>query len=80
MLSTFSFAYYADWLIILSGVLLCLKRVAEMERYHMLRVVVLTSILSCFVVIFFLAYGFTLGNPGYHGCMIEFSPTDVDHY
>jgi len=45
------------------GILLSVKKVAEMDRYHMLRVVVVTSILSFFVILFFLAYGFTLGNP-----------------
>jgi hypothetical protein len=52
MLATFSSANYADLLIMLSGALLCLKRVAEMERYHTLRVVVLTLILSYFVILF----------------------------
>jgi len=72
MLSTYSATYYADWVIILSGVLLCFKRVAEMERYHMLRVVVLTAILSYFVILFFVGYGLTLGNPVYHQCDINF--------
>jgi hypothetical protein len=59
---------FFDYLIILSGTLLCLKRVAEMERYHDLRVVVLTTILSSFVILFFLGYGFTLGNPPLDDC------------
>ena len=70
MLSTFSSADYADLLIIVSGVLLCLKRVAEMERYHTLRVVVLTSILSFFVVLFFVGYCFTLGSPPFYDCVV----------
>lgn len=73
MLSEFTAADYADFLIIFSGVLLCFKRVAEMQRYHTLRVVVLTSVLSVFVILFFLGYGLRLGSSGLSGCMIEFS-------
>ena len=75
MLHTFS---PADLLILVSGVVLCMKRVAEMESYHTLRVVVLTSFLSYFVVLFFIGYGLTLGNPLYRfDCVIEFSDQDV---
>ena len=74
MLSTFSSANYADLFIILAGAIVCLKRLAEMERYHTLRVVVLTSVLSFFVIVFFLKYGFTLGSPLYRfDCVITFS-------
>ena len=74
MLSEFTAADYADFLIILSGVLLCFKRVAEMQRYHTLRVVVLTSVLSFFVILFFIGYGFRLGAPPrFTDCIVEFS-------
>ena len=63
MFSNFNFV---DYVILISGGLLCLKRVAQMERYHYLRVVVLTTILSFIVLLFFLAYGFTLGSPHYY--------------
>ncbi len=56
---------FFDYVIILSGALLCFKRVAEMERYHDLRVVILTTILSAVVILFFVAVGFTFGNPHY---------------
>lgn len=56
----FSNLNFLDYVIILSGALVCLKRIAEMQRYHELRVVILTSILSFFVVLFFLAYGVTV--------------------
>jgi len=56
MFSTFNFV---DFVIILPGVILVFKRVTEMERYHVLRVVALTTILSFFLVLFFLSYGFT---------------------
>ena len=43
---------FFDYVIILSGFALCLKRVADMERYHHLRVFVLTVILGVIVIIF----------------------------
>jgi hypothetical protein len=45
------------------GVILLLKRVANMDRYHRLRVFVLRAILSSLVIWFFFVYGFSLGNP-----------------
>ena len=60
----FSNLNFLDYVIILSGLLLCFKRVADMERYHLVRVVVLTSILSFFVVLFFIGFGLTFGHPG----------------
>lgn len=53
---------FFDYVIIISGALLCLKRVAEMQRYHKLRVVILTSILSFFAIVFFLGRLFTVGT------------------
>lgn len=60
MLSNLNFL---DYVIILSGLLLCFKRLADMERFHVLRVVILTSILSFFVILFFLGHCFTFGTP-----------------
>jgi hypothetical protein len=79
MISMFSSANYADLVIIISGVLLCLKRIAEMERYHTLRVVVITAILSYFVILFFVGYGLTLGHPRQWDCTNdeEFCYTDM---
>ena len=34
-----------------------------MDRYHNLRVFVLVTIFTFLVIVFFLEYGFTLGNP-----------------
>ena len=59
---------FFDYVIILSGALLCFKRVAEMERYHDLRVVILTTIFSFIVFVFFLAFGLSLGDPIYYDC------------
>jgi hypothetical protein len=47
---------FFDYVIMLSGFALCLKRVADMERYHALRVVVLTVILGVVVVILLQAF------------------------
>jgi len=49
-----------DLLALLFGVMLLLKRVADMDRYHALRIIVLTSILSIIVIYLVLGYGFTL--------------------
>lgn len=68
---------FFDYVIILSGALLFLKRVAEMERYHDLRVVILTTIFSSVVIVSFLAYGFTLGNSGLNDCVIDFSESEM---
>jgi uncharacterized membrane protein YesL len=64
----FSSLNFVDYIILISGGILCLKRVAQMERYHNLRVVVLTTILSFIVFFFFLAYGVTFGDPIYYDC------------
>ena len=69
MFSTFNFL---DYVILFSGAILCFKRVAEMERYHTLRVVAITAILSYFVVLFFIGYGFTFGNPIEYDCESEY--------
>ena len=70
---------FFDYVIILSGFVLCLKRVADMERYHVLRVVVLTSILGVVLVIIFQAFVATFfyypppadcGDDG-HFCLTE---------
>ena len=68
---------FFDYVIILSGALLCLKRVAEMERYHDLRVVILTTIFSSVLIVSFLAYGFTLGNRGFDDCVVNFSEPEM---
>lgn len=64
-----------DLVIIAFGLVLTLKRVADMTRYHTLRVVALTSFLGFIVIFLFLAYGFTLGNPNYSSDCLDF-----DHF
>ena len=56
-----------DLTILTIGGVLLLKRVAEMDRYHDLRVVTLTVILSLIVIVLFLAYGF----PRVESCVID---------
>lgn len=54
--------------LLIGGALLLFKRIAEMDRYHNLRVFVLVTILSFFVIVFFLVFGLTMGNPGAYDC------------
>ena len=77
MLSNLNFL---DYVIILPGVLICLKRIAEMQRYHILRVVIITSILSIVVIHFFLVFGQTFGIGKQFDCVpdgIHFTETEM---
>lgn len=76
MLSNLNFF---DYVIIFSGALVCLKRIAEMQRYHKLRVVILTSILSFFVILFFLGHCLT---PGSYSCTppIDWNGAGTEHF
>ncbi|HEX6717716.1 MAG TPA: hypothetical protein VF088_11435 [Pyrinomonadaceae bacterium] len=49
-------------LMLLVGIILLVKKVADMDRYHGLRVVILTSILTCIVVYFELVTATILGS------------------
>jgi len=60
---TFTLSNAYDLIIVFVGVLLLFRRVAQIERYHTLRVVLITAVLSVGVIFFFLLYGFTFGNP-----------------
>ena len=75
----FSHLNFFDYVIILSGALVCLKRIAEMQRYHELRIVLLTSIFSVIVILFFLGYGLTFGNLG---CTppIQMNQSGAEHF
>ena len=59
---TFTLSNAYDLIIVFGGVLLLFRRVAQIERYHTLRVVLITAALSAGMICFFLLYGFTLGN------------------
>ena len=59
-------------LLLAIGVVLFLKKVAEMDRYNTLRVVVLTAILSCVVIYFVLQCFSTFGNPHRFDDCIDF--------
>lgn len=58
-----------DYLSILDGIALAvgalwvIKKFIDLDRFHELKVLVLTMVLSCFVVYFFVVYGFTFGDP-----------------
>jgi len=63
MLATITFSNAIDLVVPLLGVFLVFKRVAEMDRYHMFRVMILTLILSFVAFLFFIGYGLSGGNP-----------------
>lgn len=69
----FSNLNFFDYVIILPGLLLCFKRVAEMERYHLVRVVLLTSILSIVLILLFFRYSLPF-DP------VESNSGDNDHF
>ena len=52
-----------DFVMILLGVLFCFKRVVEMERYHDLRVIILTSVLGALALLGFIAFASTFDEP-----------------
>ena len=71
----FDAASVTDFLIIVAGLLWLLKKVAEMERYHELRVFVITTFLSCIVIYFFVLM--TLSpEPGLSNCTPDSSDAD----
>ena len=62
MLSNFSLLDVLHVVIVLAGGVFLLKKVAEMDRYHDLRVWALTLLLSCIVIYFFLVFGLTMAG------------------
>lgn len=72
MLSTLNPTDVLDAVVISIGVILLLKKIADMDRYHWARVVILTLILSWIVILLFVAYG--IDNNSYGGCIVEFEP------
>ena len=60
---TFTLSKADDLIIVFGGVLLLFRWVVQIERYHTLRVVLITAVLSVGVIFFFSLYGFTFGNP-----------------
>jgi hypothetical protein len=79
MLSNFSVSDVLHLVIVLAGAVFLLKKVAEMDRYHDLRVWALTLLLSCIVIYFFLIYGLTAGRVPLDDCVdFSVSATVVD--
>ena len=54
--------------ILVGGGILLLRKVAQMDGHHALRVFILTTIFSIPVILFFLGYGLTLGTPFPSSC------------
>ncbi len=66
--------------ILLAGGVFLFKKVAEMSRYHNLRVWALTFFLSCIVIYLFLAFALTQGCQPRFDDFIEFSGNGRDYY
>ena len=73
----FSDLNFFDYVIIVSGALVFLKRIVEMERYHLVRVVLLTSILSFVPIFFFLGYVLMSGS---YTCTPPIEFNDTEHF
>ena len=59
---------FLDFIALLVGVILLVRALAQMERYHALRVAILTVILSCIAIYLYNKAG-VLGQPA--SCVIE---------
>jgi len=57
MISTVNLSDAVHVVSLLVGLILLLKRVADMDRYYTKRLLILTTVLSSFVIWFVLAYG-----------------------
>ena len=57
-----------DYVMLLFGLLVCFKKVAEMERYHDLRVIILTSIVGAIVLLFFIAFATAFDDAIHYDC------------
>ena len=53
---------FVDYVMIIVGGLLGFKRVAEMERYHNLRIIALSSILGAILLFYFVAFASALDD------------------
>ena len=51
---------FVDAVVMFLGVLFCFKKVAQMERHHNLRVIVLTAICGAILLLFFFWFSATL--------------------
>ena len=79
MLSTLNLSEVFEIVIVSFGIVLVLKRVANMDEYHKTRVAVLTVLLSVAVMLMFDGLGVRLVDSGFNDCVIEFEAPS-DHY
>jgi uncharacterized membrane protein len=79
MLSTLNPSETLEFVVVIIGVILVLKKIADMNEYHITRVAVLTVILSVGVILLINGLAVTYGGFGPHSCVIEFDGP-VDHY
>lgn len=71
MFSSFNPSDLGDYLVITVGVLLVLKKIVDMDKYHWVRVVFLTLILSWIAVMFFV--GVALRPARTFDCVVTFN-------
>lgn len=65
-----------DYVMVLVGGFLCFKKVAEMERYYNLRVVILCSIVGAILLLFLVALVSALDDQWQYDCYYE----GTDHF
>ena len=64
-----------NFVALLIGVVILVKKLAEMDRYFELRVLILTLLFGCFVLYFYFTYSV---DPAYYDCVPEhFCMTEV---
>ena len=72
MLSDSVLAHVLHLGILVVGCVLLLRKVAEMDSYHNLRVVVLTAIFSSPFIFFFILYVYYVFNSPVYSCVNSF--------
>ena len=68
MISTVHVSEIFELVVVFVGVIALLKRVAEMDGYHKVRVIALTLILSLVPILLFVGYALEVGRSGFYQC------------
>jgi len=77
MFSTVNPSDVLELMVVLVGLFLLFKKVANMDTHHKVRVVALTVILSVIPVLFFLGVALKFGRSGLSNCVVEFEDSCV---
>ena len=65
--------------VVVVGVILVLKRIINIDEYHITRVVILTAILGFGAILLLSGLAAEFGGFGPHSCVVEFD-APVEHY